>query len=75
MLRGDAGLPPNTGGCPPMGAEIEVLGASPHIWGDVDCTGDMNPADSLKLLRFDAGFGVASEAGCPPIGGEVAVVD
>ncbi len=58
-----------------MGAEIEVLGASPHIWGDVDCTGDMSPVDALKLLRFDAGFGVVHEVGCPPIGGEVAVVD
>ena len=75
VLRGDAGLPTNTGGCPPMGAEIEVLGASPHIWGDVDCTGDMSPVDALKLLRFDAGLGVVHEVGCPPIGGEVAVVD
>ena len=75
VLRGDAGLPTNTGECPDMGAEIEVLNASPHIWGDVDCKDGMTPVDSLKILRFDAGLSVAQEAGCPTIGSEVTIVE
>ena len=71
VLRGDAGLPTDTGVCPGMGQAIEVLNASPHIWGDVDCTGDMSPVDSLKVLRFDAGLSVTQNVGCPLIGTEV----
>ncbi len=48
--------------------------ASPHPWGDVDCSGDVTPVDSLKLLRYDAGLSVTQEEGCPPIGSEVLVV-
>ena len=75
VLRGDAGLPTNTGECPDMGANIQVLNASPHIWGDVDCDGAMTPVDSLKLLRFDAGLSVSQADGCPLIGSEVLVVE
>ncbi len=75
VLRGDAGLPTNTGECPPMGANIEVLNASPHIWGDVDCSGGMSPVDSLKLLRYDAGLSTPWLIGCPEIGDEVIVVE
>jgi len=28
----------------------------------------VNPIDSLKILRFDAGLDVAQEEGCPEIG-------
>ena len=73
VLRGDAGLPTNTGECPDMGANIQVLNASPHIWGDVDCDGAMTPVDSLKILRFDAGLGVSQAEGCPGIGTNVTI--
>jgi len=36
--------------------------------GDVDCSGQVNPIDSLKILRFDAGLHVGQEDGCPTIG-------
>lgn len=36
--------------------------------GDVDCSGEVNPIDSLKILRFDAGLHVGQEDGCPEIG-------
>ena len=34
-----------------------------RTWGDNNCAGGANPADSLKLLRFDAGLSVAQAAG------------
>ncbi len=49
--------------------------ASPHTWGDVDCSGFVNPVDSLKLLRFDAGLGVTQEPGCPGMGTGVTIVE
>lgn len=67
-LRHDAGLSANTGDCPALGTEVEVLNASLRIWGDVDCSDAVNPIDSLKLLRFDAGLSVSQEADCPTIG-------
>ncbi|MCH7484113.1 MAG: hypothetical protein IIA90_03070, partial [Chloroflexi bacterium] len=74
VLRGDAGLPTNTGDCPDMGQDIEVLNASPHIWGDVDCQDGMTPVDSLKLLRFDAGLSVTQADDCPLLGSQVTIV-
>ncbi len=73
VLRGDAGLPTNTGDCPNMGQDIEILNASPHIWGDIDCTGAMTPVDALKILRYDAGLSVSREEGCPDIGSVVTI--
>jgi hypothetical protein len=52
---------------------VEVQNASPHPWGDIDCGGDVNPVDSLKLLRFDGGLDVSQEAGCPEVGSDVLV--
>jgi hypothetical protein len=75
VLRGDAGLSADTGDCPGMGADIEVVNASPHTWGDVDCTNGMNPVDSLKVLRFDAGLDAAQAEGCPLLGSEVTIVE
>jgi hypothetical protein len=44
-------------------------GASEEIWGDADCSGGINPIDSLKILRADAGADLASVLGaCPPLG-------
>jgi hypothetical protein len=56
-----------------MGAVVEVANASPHPWGDIDCTGDVGPVDGLKLLRFDSGLSVAQEPGCPGVGTVVSV--
>ncbi len=75
VLRGDAGLPTDTGDCPDMGQVVDVQNASPHPWGDVDCGGEVTPVDSLKILRFDAGLGVSQEAACPLIGSEVQVAE
>jgi hypothetical protein len=74
VLRSDAGLNTNTGDCPGVGTEVDVLNASLHLWGDVDCSSAVNPVDSLKLLRFDAGLSVSQEEGCPLIGGDVQIV-
>jgi hypothetical protein len=74
-LRADAGLDANTGDCPPLGTEVDVLNASLHIWGDVDCSGSLSPVDSLKILRFDAGLSVAQEADCPAMGAAVTLLD
>ncbi len=73
-LRDDAGLPVETNGCPPLQTIVEVLDASPHPWGDADCSGEMTPVDSLKILRFDAGLEVSQEENCPLIGSDVQVV-
>jgi hypothetical protein len=73
-LRYDAGLSTNTGDCPAFGTEVDVLAASLHLWGDIDCNDAVNPVDSLKLLRFDAGLSVAQEPDCPPIGSEVQIL-
>ena len=52
---------------------VDVQNVSPHVWGDVDCGGEVTPVDSLKLLRFDAGLSVQLEAGCPLLGSAVLV--
>ena len=67
-LRFDTGLDTNTGECPDIGVVVEVANASPHPWGDIDCGGDVNPIDSLKLLRYDGGLSVAQEPDCPGVG-------
>jgi len=74
-LRHDAGLATDTGGCPALGTTVEVVGASPHVWGDVDCSGGVTPIDSLKLLRFDAGLSTSQADVCPPIGSQVLVTE
>jgi hypothetical protein len=33
----------------------------------------VNPVDSLKILRFDAGLSVAQEEGCPLVGSVVII--
>ncbi len=85
-LRSDAGLSVNTGDCPAFGTDQQIvngpasassagpLGAPTYLWGDVDCSGAINPIDSLKLLRFDAGLSVSQEAGCPLIGADVSII-
>jgi hypothetical protein len=58
-----------------MGDEVDVAFASLHVWGDVDCNDEVSPVDSLKILRFDAGLSVDQEAGCPPMGDTVTIVE
>ena len=49
-------------------------GPQQEMWGDVDCSGSVNPIDSLKLLRKDAGLSSLSIQGlCPGLGSTVAV--
>ena len=74
-MRFDAGLGTNTNDCPDFGQVVEVQFASPHPWGDVDCSGSVTPVDSLKLLRFDAGLGVSQADDCPLIGAGVTVIE
>ena len=38
------------------------------VWGDVNCSGESNPIDSLVLLRFDSGLSVGQPPGCPALG-------
>jgi hypothetical protein len=73
-LRADAGLDTNTGNCPALGTEVDVLEASLHLWGDVDCSQSVDPVDSLKILRFDAGLSVSQESGCPAMGAGVVLI-
>ena len=48
-------------------------GALSPAWGDVDCSGGINPVDSLKLLKVDAGLTVSQPVpGCPAIGADYA---
>ncbi|HUF52408.1 MAG TPA: hypothetical protein VMR52_01385 [Dehalococcoidia bacterium] len=70
-LRHDAGLNANTGDCPQLGAQVNVLIAAVYAWGDFDCSTAVDPIDALKLLRFDAGLNVGQEAGCPAPGAQV----
>jgi hypothetical protein len=35
---------------------------------DVQCDGDVDPVDSLQVLRWDGGLSVNQQAGCTPIG-------
>ncbi len=54
----------------------KIVGApagTAQTWGDADCTNGVNPVDSLKVLRTDAGLGNTQPPGCPAIGDEVLV--
>jgi hypothetical protein len=74
-LRHNAALSTNTGDCPPMGTDLDVVIASTFAWGDVDCEGGISPVDSLKTLRYDAGLSVSQPQTCPAIGSQIQVVD
>jgi CSLREA domain-containing protein len=41
--------------------ELEV----PVVQGDIDCSGDVNSADALKVLRFNAGLTIDQTEPCP----------
>lgn len=43
-------------------------------WGDANCSGQLNPVDSLLTLRHDAGLGIDTGA-CPAMGTEIDVLN
>jgi glutamyl endopeptidase len=43
------------------------------VWGDVNCSGQSDPVDSLAVLRYDAGLNVTRPQGCPAPGALVGV--
>ena len=50
------------------------MNAVTRVWGDGDCSGALNPVDSLKTLRFDAGLGAPKvDPTCPDFGSLVTV--
>ena len=55
-------------GCPGINTVVEVVGASPHKWGDVNCDGGADSLDALRILRYVAKLPDAPVAGCPVIG-------
>ncbi len=44
-----------------------------RLWGDGDCSGAVDPVDSLKTLRSDAGLSVSQTGDCPNIASNVTV--
>ncbi len=44
-------------------------------WGDVDCRGNVDAVDVLKVLRYVAGLEVQQREPCPDIGSTVTVDD
>jgi hypothetical protein len=67
LLRFDAGLSvQQASGCPQMG--VPATASVVLNWGDVDCSGNVDPVDGLKVLRHDAGLSVQQEADCVDIG-------
>jgi DNA-binding beta-propeller fold protein YncE len=48
--------------------DMRIIGPATPIQGDVDCNGDVNAVDALKLLRSNAGLSVTQTEPCPGIG-------
>jgi hypothetical protein len=75
-LRFEAGLSSGTraaGICPPMQGFVQIAGFSALHWGDLDCSGDINMLDLLKLMLFQVGLGSQAAPGCPQIGQVVTI--
>jgi hypothetical protein len=77
ILRADAGLSVSqSANCPTPGGDLNVQwgGLSTNEkWADADCSGGLDPADSLKILRSDAGLFYIQQEPCPDIGAEVLI--
>lgn len=59
--------------CPDIGQSISVQGyPSANSWGDMDCNGQMNAADVLRIFQYDAGVDTPV-LDCPDVGEEVTV--
>jgi len=50
---------------------VLVVPSKTFIWGDTDCSGDVNAVDALEQLRYVAHLEVSQAEGCPPIGSTV----
>ena len=61
------------GGCPQVGQTVEVGSASPHMWGDLDCSGTLDSLDPLRLLWGLAGLATDPIADCPDVGDAVTI--
>lgn len=58
-------------GCPQIGGTLPVglpAGDSPDTFGDVDCDGDVDAVDALKILQFVAGLPFGQSEPCPDLG-------
>ena len=77
MLRADAGKSVSQeANCPAPSTDLDVTFAgltTNEKWGDADCSDELNPIDSLKVLRFDAGLLSIQQEPCPDIGSEVLI--
>jgi len=80
MLRADAGLSVSQqANCPAPSTSLDVTWGTAvqttttEKWADSDCSGSLNPVDSLKVLRFDAGLTNIQQEPCPDIGSEVLI--
>lgn len=60
-------------GCPRAGQTVFIDGV-PYVWGDIDCSGDAGPLDTLEWLRRVAGFARATPIPDCPEEGETVVV-
>lgn len=73
-LQANAALPYNQQpGCPDIGSEIGIVAlAQPAgdvaLFGDVDCDGDVDAVDALKILQFVAGLPFGQSEPCPDLG-------
>ena len=58
-------------GCPDIGGAVpaaQPAGEPPDIFGDVDCDGDADAVDALKVLQFVAALPFSRNEPCPDIG-------
>jgi hypothetical protein len=61
------GAPAKETGIWVVGATSLPLSTDGLSWGDIDCSGALDPIDSLKVLRNDAGLPVGAHALCPAL--------
>jgi hypothetical protein len=70
--------------CPDIGSSVgigsgpraETAGTAERVWGDVECSDQVDVVDSLALLRYVAGLSpLPGNESCPEIGGLVIVSD
>ena len=56
-------------GCPEIGGALSaaLVASAEDVFGDVDCNGNVNSVDALKILRYVAGLPVSQPQGCSPI--------
>lgn len=71
---GDTGVTINLGPGENVVCTFFDVGSGPRLWGDVDCDGDVDAVDALKVLRDVAGLAVEQPEGCPGIRDGVLVV-